>query len=91
MSEPAAITIRGVPRAVSRGQVLEALGVLGIDPSDAVSIHMDSSAVHVEVYADGRPEARTEFPDRTWRWTQRDGEPATHRLTIPIVDKDAAT
>jgi hypothetical protein len=88
VSEPAAITIRGLPPSVTRKQVQEALALLGIDPANTVSIHMDPSAVRLEVYADGRPPGHTEFPNRVWRWADHSDNVATHRLTIPIVDKD---
>lgn len=78
------VTISGVPAYVTREQIVEALRLLGIDADKVVAFSGDSSttALHVEVYSDGRPDA----PD--WRWTHDGKTAATHRLTIPVIDKD---
>jgi hypothetical protein len=84
VSEPS-ITITGVPASVSRAQVIQALEVLGLDPYKVVSFSGEGSAaaLHVEVYSDGRPDVPG------WRWTHDGKEMATHRLTIPVIDKEA--
>lgn len=84
MSEQS-ITIEGVPTSVTREQVSEALRVLGLDADHVVSFGGDAEchALHVEVHSDGRPAV----PGR-YRWTADGKKPATHRLTIPILDKE---
>lgn len=82
MSE-SSITITGVPASVTREQVLEALRVLGIDPSEVCGLSFEDSAVYVEVYSNGRPRS---VP--AWRWTHNGKTVATHRLTIPIIEKE---
>lgn len=82
-AEPSALTITGVPESVSREQVCEAIRILGIDPSEVAGLSFEYSAVHVEVYANQKP---TSTP--TWRWTYNGKRAATHRLTIPIIDKE---
>lgn len=77
------ITIQGVPPSVTREQVREALRVLGIDPLEACDLSFDETAVYVEVYSNGRPAS---VP--AWRWTHNGKTVATHRLTIPILEKD---
>ena len=80
------ITITGVPASVTLDQVQQALRVLGLDPGEVCGLSIAETTVHVEVYASERPAS---VP--AWRWTP-DGETvATHRLTIPIVDKDPVT
>lgn len=79
---PTSITISGVPASVTREQAGESIRALGIDPADVCGLSFDETAVHVEVYSNGR---RAGVP--AWRWL-RDGETvATHRLTIPILDE----
>jgi hypothetical protein len=82
VTEPS-ITITGVPASVPIEQVREAIRMLGIDPTDVVEVAFTQDAVYVEVYSDGRPAE----PGR-WRWLHTANEAATHRLTIPIIDKD---
>lgn len=81
MSE-SSITIRGVPASVSRADVTYAIESLGIDPKQVAGLSFDVNSVHVEVFSDGKPNKPG------WRWTHNGEDIATHRLTIPIVDKD---
>jgi hypothetical protein len=76
------ITIQGVPASVPRADVVRAIECLGIDPAQVVGLSFDLKAVHVEVCSDGKPDAFG------WRWTHNGKEVATHRLTIPILEKD---
>jgi hypothetical protein len=79
----ASITIRGVPASVSGEQMREAVRLLGFDPTEIVEMSFTHDAVHVEVYSDGRPAG-----PGCYRWTHNGSEAATHRLTIPIIDKE---
>lgn len=78
------IVITGVPASVTREQLREALAVLGINPEGVVRFSADANttAMEVEVYSDGRPDVPG------WRWTHDGENVATHRLTIPIIDKE---
>jgi hypothetical protein len=78
------IAIQGVPSSVTREQVVEALRILGLDPFEVVEFSGDSSAtaLHVTVYAldqDGQ------------RFTVDDKKMATHKVTVPIVEKGVTT
>lgn len=77
------LTIEGVPSSVTREQVCESIRALGIDPSEVCGLSFGEIAVHVEVYSSERPASRP-----AWRWMPDGKAVATHRLTIPIVDKD---
>jgi hypothetical protein len=76
------ITIHGVPAAVSRTDVLAAIETLGIDPKQISGLRFDHDAIHVEVFSDGKPNKPG------WRWTHNGENVATHRLTIPIIEKE---
>lgn len=83
MSE--SITIHGVPASVTREQTCEAIRALGIDPSEVAGLSFDLNAVNIEVFSNGRPASTP-----SWRWTHDGKDVATHRLTIPIIDKEEA-
>lgn len=76
------ITIHGVPASVSRADVVRAIEILGIDPAQVAGLSFDVKAVHVEVCSDGKPDVPG------YRWTHDGKDIATHRLTIPIIEKD---
>ena len=77
------LTIEGVPTSITREQVMQALELLGIDPYRVVEFGGDASttALYVTVHADGE-----QGPG--FRWTYDGQNVATHRLTIPIVNKE---
>lgn len=77
------LTILGVPAYVTHEQIHAAIQALGIDLADACGLSFSETAVHVEVYSSERPASRP-----AWRWTHDGKEVATHRLTIPILDKE---
>ncbi|GLY81860.1 hypothetical protein [Actinoallomurus iriomotensis] len=77
--QPSTITVTGVPASVSFEQVQQAVRLLGIDPANVAEMSFTTSAVHVEVFSDGKP--RT--PGH--RWTHDGKNIATHRLTIPVT------
>lgn len=81
--DAAALTIPSVPAYITRKQVIEALGVLGIDPSETRSVSFGTTAVQVEVYASERPSGR-----QSWRFTSDGENVATHCLTLPILEKE---
>jgi hypothetical protein len=82
------ITIDGVPASVTRAQVIEALRVLGIDAAHVVSFGgiEGGNALYVEVFSDGRHSALPPFEPR--RWTADGQTVATHRLTIPVLERE---
>lgn len=80
--KPSSITITGVPASVTREQVHDAIRALGIDPADVLGLSFDDTAVHVNVFSSERPRS---VP--AWRWTPDGKDVATHRLTIPVIDK----
>lgn len=77
------ITITGAPAYVTRAQITESIRALGVDPSEVCGLSFGEAAVHIEIYSSERPAS---LP--AWRWTANGKEAATHRLTIPILEKE---
>lgn len=80
---PEALTIPEVPAYVTRERILDLIRGLGINPDEVAGMSFAHDAVNVEVFANYQPRS---VP--TWRWTPDGKEAATHRLTIPILDKE---
>lgn len=80
---PKTLTIPDVPAYVTREQILNLIRALGINPDEVAAMSFAYDAVNVEVYSNHKPGS---VP--IWRWTPDGKEAATHRLTIPILDKE---
>lgn len=80
---PRSITISGVPESISRRDVTAFLEGIGVDPHEVAGLAFHPMAVEIEVYASERPSGR-----QSWRFTHDGENVATHRLTIPIIDKE---
>lgn len=76
------ITVSGVPPYVTRTQVLHALNSLDLNPEAVMSVSFGFCGIEVEVFSDGKPDVPG------YRWTHDGNNVATHRLAIPIVDKE---
>ena len=76
---PPSVTIPGVPTAISRELACDLIRALGIDPNELHSLSFDHRGIHVEVFA-LNPEGH--------RFTADGENVATHRMTIPILDKE---
>lgn len=78
MSE-SSITIPGVPESIDRKAVCDLIASLGLEPKDVISLAFEPLGIRAEVCA---------LNEQGQRFTADGENVATHRLTIPIVDKE---
>lgn len=68
------MTIEGVPKSVTRGQVVAMLQSLGIDAKSVRSLTLHVHSIEAEVFATGTD----------GRWIVEDNDLVVHQIHIPI-------
>lgn len=82
-STDARLQLPDVPAYVTRQQIGDLCRLLGLNPDDVAAVHLEPSAIEVEVYA-RHPVTGSRFLQET----ETSGERlvATHQLVIPVVE-----
>lgn len=77
-----------LPAGITRGQILQALEVLGLPPTDLLSVHLHVHGAEVDVFARNEHGERYVLGAAEWRPGEQDRQAdrvATHRVCIPVV------